>query len=197
MSTLKNILYFFIILIYVLFTGCAVSYAPSEWLPDKDDVPKSTSGGWITIVIEDSTKKKGKRLMQYGGEFIAVDDENVYLLYNSLYVIKKDEIIKSTLEIDRKNTGMYGLWTAMGIPSTCLNGKFLIITFPLWTTLGIPVVADEANRDRYAAEPPDTIYWNDINRYSRFPQGVEGINLAELQPIFESPMDTRLNRRSR
>ena len=50
---------------------------------------------------------------------------------------------------------------------------------------GIPAVSGESFRDRYEEENPDEYYWDDVIKYSRFPQGVDGLNLSDLQPIIE------------
>ena len=115
---------------------------------------------------------------------IALDEDNVYVLYDSLYFIPKDIIVNSVIDLDQKSTGGYAAWVILGSLSTISNGKYLAITFPLWLIAGIPTAAGESYRDMYAEEYPDEIYWGNINKFSRFPQGVESINLSDIQPIF-------------
>lgn len=164
--------------------GCATTYAPDNWLPDTDDVPQNAHGGWIAVVTQEATSQSDEVWLEYSGEFIALDENNVYVLYDSLYVIAKNKIVNSVVDLDQKNTGMYALWVILGSLSTISNGYYLTITFPLWLIAGIPTASGESFRDMHAEEYPDEIYWGNINKFSRFPQGVESINLSDLQPIF-------------
>lgn len=181
----KNILYSSLFILSVLTAGCATTYAPDNWLPETDQIPQSNYGGWITIVIDETTDQSEEKWIQYSGEFITVDSEYVYVLYDSLYVLKRDKIINSIIELDQKNTGAYGAWLAGGSLLTLSNGLYAGITFPLWMIAGIPAVSGESFRDRYEEENPDEYYWDDVIKYSRFPQGVDGLNLSDLQPIIE------------
>ncbi len=156
------------ILSFVFMTSCAVTNAPTDWLSDTKDVASDTYGGWITITALDATEK----VFEYSGEFIAVDEKNVYLLYDSVYIISKTDIRKSVLEIDEKNSIEYGLWTLVGTLATISNGKFLIITAPSWLLFGIPSVAGESYRDYYESEYPDSLYWESVSKFTRFPQGL-------------------------
>jgi hypothetical protein len=185
MFTHKKILYSPLFILSMLIAGCATTYVPDNWLPETDEVPQSTNGSWITVETREVNYQNDEKWMQYSGEFIAIDDANIYLLYDSSYVIPKDNIVNSIIEIDQKNTGAYGAWVALGSISTLSNGFYLIFTFPLWLIAGIPVASGESYRDRYEAELPDEIYWNNVNKFSRFPQGVKNINLIELQPILK------------
>ena len=90
--------------------GCATSYAPDDWLPDTDDVPQNAHGGWITVVTQELKSQSDEEWMQYGGEFIALDEDNVYVLYDSLYIIPKNIIAESVVDLDQKNSGAYALW---------------------------------------------------------------------------------------
>ena len=182
---IRKIIFLSLLLIYsLIIAGCATSYAPDNWLPDTDDVPQNTHGGWIAVITQESTSQSDKKWMEYSGEFIALDENNVYLLYDSLYIIPKDIIVNSVIDLDQKNTAIYALWVALGSLSTISNGYYLAITFPLWLAAGIPTAAGESYRDMHEEEYPSEIYWNDVNKFSRFPQGVESIELSNLQPIF-------------
>jgi hypothetical protein len=184
MFTRKNIFSSLLFIFSLLITGCATTYAPDNWLPETDDVPQNTHGGWIAVVTQEVTSQSDEEWMEYSGEFIALDKDNVYVLYDSLYVIAKNKIVNSVVDLDQKNTGIYALWVILGSLSTISNGYYLAITFPLWLIAGIPTASGESYRDMHDEEYPDEVYWNDVNKFSRFPQGVESINLSNLQPIF-------------
>ncbi len=61
---------------FLLLIGCAASYAPDDCLPDTDDVPQNTYGGWITVITEPDTLNPDENWMQYSGEFISLEDSN-------------------------------------------------------------------------------------------------------------------------
>lgn len=178
----KNIINFFIIISFLFILGCASTYAPEAYLPETEDVQRETYGGWITLVTAPDSLAPEENWMQYSGEFISMDEENIYLLYDSLYLIPKKKIYSSVIEIDEKNSTTFGFWTAGGIASTVTNGVFLIITAPLWLLAGIPTTVGESVRDRYEAEYPDDGYWESIMKFSRFPQGITDIDLKNLRP---------------
>ena len=184
MFTLKIILSSLLFIYSILITGCATTYAPDNWLPETDDVPQNTHGGWIAVVTQEVTSHSDGEWIQYSGEFIALDEHNVYVLYDSLYIIPKNIIVNSVIDLDQKNTASYAVWVTLGSLLTISNGAYGVITLPLWLLAGIPTAAGESYRDMHAEEYPSELYWNDVNKFSRFPQGVEGIKLSDLQPIF-------------
>ena len=181
---IRKIIFSSLLFIYsLLINGCATSYAPDNWLPDTDDVPQNAHGGWITVVTQELKSQSDEEWMEYSGEFIALDEDNVYVLYDSLYIIPKNIIAESVVDLDQKNTGIYALWVILGSLSTISNGYYLTITFPLWLAAGIPTASGESYRDMYDEEYPGEVYWEKVNKFSRFPQGVESINLSDVQPI--------------
>ena len=173
-----------LVILYAIITGCATTYAPADGLPDTDEVPKYEFGGWITVITEPDSSNHDEKWMQYSGEFISYDEANIYLLYDSLYQIPKNKIRNSILELDEKNSAVFGLWVMGGTISTISNGKFLILTAPLWLLTGIPTAVGESARDRYESDAPAEKYWNSINKFARFPQGIKNIDLSSIKPIF-------------
>ncbi|MEJ2194423.1 MAG: hypothetical protein P8X73_06120 [Ignavibacteriaceae bacterium] len=184
MSIHKIILSSLLFVYSLLIVGCATSYAPDNWLPETDDVPQNTHGGWIAIVTQEINSRSDEEWIQYSGEFIALDDDNVYVLYDSLYTIPKNIIVNSVVDLDQKNTGVYAVWVTLGSLLTISNGAYGVITLPLWLFAGIPTASGESYRDMYIEENPGEVYWDNVNKFSRFPQGVVSINLSDLQPMF-------------
>jgi len=182
MFTHKKIIIVLVFILSLFILGCAASYAPANYLPSTDDVPQNVFGGWLTLTTEPDSLIQNSKWMMYGGEFISVDDSIVYILYDSLYRIPKRIISESVLELDEKNTTVYGLWVLGGSLLTISNGYYAGITLPLWLAAGIPTAAGESTRDRYEMNYPDDKYWNDIKKFARFPQGVEDINLSQIKP---------------
>jgi hypothetical protein len=152
----------------LFFYGCATTHAPDNWLPETENVPMEIYGSWITVVTLDTIN----RSFEYCGEFIALDHKNVFVLYDSLYTIQKQFIIKSIVEVDQKKTDEYTLWTLGGCVATVSNGIIAAITAPLWWLTGTSVIMNESYRDYYSTEMPDSVYWNDVNKFTRFPQGL-------------------------
>ncbi|RPI75165.1 MAG: hypothetical protein EHM47_03365 [Ignavibacteriales bacterium] len=173
----------FVIMYLSLFLiGCATTYAPGDWLPETEEVSRQAYGGWITIITYPDTINSEEKWFQYGGEFISTDKNNVYLLYDTVYTIPKNNILKVTLELDEKSSVEYGLWTFGGTVSTISNGYYLIFTAPFWLLTGIPATVGESNRDRYEAENPDLNYWTSVQKFARFPQGLpDNIELKDLK----------------
>jgi len=182
MFTHKKIIIVLVFILSLFILGCAASYAPANYLPSTDDVPQNVFGGWLTLTTEPDSLIQNSKWMMYGGEFISADDSIVYILYDSLYRIHKRIISESVLELDEKNTTVYGLWVLGGSLLTISNGYYAGITLPLWLAAGIPTAAGESTRDRYEMNYPDDKYWNDIKKFARFPQGVEDINLSQIKP---------------
>jgi len=182
----KILFYFFLVIPFLILIGCATSYAPGNYLPDTDDVPQNVNGGWITIITEPDSLNSDDNWMQYSGEFISTGDSVIYLLYDSLYEISKCKIVESILELDEKNTTTYGLWVLGGSLLTISNGAYGIYTLPPWLLLGIPTIIDESARDRYEEINPTQEYWESIRKFSRFPQGVSGIDISKIKPFILS-----------
>ena len=178
----KNILCFLLFFTLILLGGCASSYAPDNWLPETEAFPENVYGGWITVTTEPDSLDKNGLWKQYSGEFIALNDSSLFLLYDSLYQIPKTKVVESVLELDQKNSSGYTTWTCLGLAATVSNGVFLIFTAPAWLIFGIPTISGESARDRYEMKYPDFNYWEEINKYARFPQGLPpSLNLNELK----------------
>ena len=182
MFTHKKVIIVLGFILSLIILGCATSYAPADYLPETDDVPKNIFGGWLTLITEPDPLVQDSKSMMFSGEFIAVDDSVVYLLYDSLYQIPRRIISESILELDQKNTTAYGLWVMGGSLLTISNGAYAVFTLPLWLAAGIPTATGESTRDRYEMQYPDELYWSDVNKFARFPQGVEDIDLSKIKP---------------
>ncbi len=169
----------------ILISGCATTYAPSDWLPNTDEIQKESFGGWMTLIVRPDSLIAQDTYLQYDGEFISSDENNVYLLADSLFIIPKENISTGILEIDEKNSVEYGLWTFGGFIATISNGVYLIFTAPFWLITGIPATIGESNRDRYEydEENTDSLYWENIQKFARFPQGLpDNVELKNLKP---------------
>lgn len=166
-----------------IIAGCAASQAPTNWLPGTENYPGNSFGGWMTIVTSVEINNGKERFFQYGGEFISQDEDNVYILYDTVYMISKRDIKKVILELVEKSTTGFGLWTLGGTVATLSNGYFLVITAPLWLIAGTEAAVGESTRDLYESDNPDLLFWNNVMKFARFPQGFPtNINLSKLKP---------------
>lgn len=164
-----------------LYAGCATSNAPSNWLPDANELEQDAFGGWITLITADNGSLEKNQQIEMG-EFIALDSEKVYIMKDSLLQIMKKEIISAKLEI-RTRHNEYGAWATIGTLSTISNGVFLIFTFPLWLVTDIAALSGEAKSDNYVMKNPDEKYWKEVNKFARFPQGLlKDIDRSKLRP---------------
>ncbi|MDD5607666.1 MAG: hypothetical protein PHY57_04080 [Ignavibacterium sp.] len=170
------------LLVSLLLIRCASSYAPENYLPQTEDIPQTIYGGWITIITSPDSSIADDNWLIYGGEFIAVDDSKVYVMYDSLYQIPKYKITESILELDQKYTTTYALWVLGGSILTISNGYYGVYTLPLWLLAGIPTATGESVRDRFEMEYPNDEFWDSVKVFSRFPQGVDGIDLSQINP---------------
>jgi len=167
--------------ILLLLNSCAPSYAPTNWLPNTDQIQKESFGGWLTLSIVDSISNTD---FQIEGELISTDSEYVYVLSDSVInVVSKLYVTNSILEIDDKNTDAYAGLAVLGTLSTISNGYYLIFSAPMWIIGGSAAAGGESRRDRYVKEFPSYTYWDEIQNFSRFPQGLPpNLNLDELRP---------------
>lgn len=182
MFTHKKLFFFSLIFPVLIFSACAGSYAPDNYLPETENIPQTVYGAWIVVFTAPDTSDSDDKWLMYGGEFIAVDDSIVYVMYDSIYQISKNKVTASSLELDRKNTTEYGVWVMGGSLLTLSNGYYASITLPLWLIAGIPSVFGESERDKYDMDEPDEAYWDSIKVFARFPQGLDGIDLSQIKP---------------
>ncbi len=179
-----KIKYSVLCLALLLFYGCATSYAPDNWLPNTNQIQKEAYGGWLTLFYSEDSVATSEIEQIIMGEFIACDSTIVFLLSGEdLMIIKKENIIEAILELDDKNTGEYAVWTTLGALSTVSHGMLAGISFPLWLIVGISASSGESLRDRYVEELPADIYWEEVQKFARFPQGIPpDLDLNELKP---------------
>ncbi len=177
-----KLIYPLLIFIFLL-CGCSRSFAPDGWLPETDDYLMNIYGGWITLIVESDSTTDEKELYEYKGEFLAVDSEYVYLLADSVYIVNRNNIKNSLLELDEKNSSTFALWGAAFLLTPFVNGILCVITGPLGLISGFGAAVTESDRDRYEVSDPGEEYWENVSKFSRFPQGIpEGIELNRIRP---------------
>ncbi len=67
-----------IVLACIIISGCASVSVPKGWLEEPADVQASEFGGWVTVYSSQVTGD------DYEGELLAIDDDQLVLLSQSL-----------------------------------------------------------------------------------------------------------------
>jgi hypothetical protein len=157
------------IILTILSTGCAATVAPDGWLPSTKELQTDSYGGWLVI-----SSKPDKRGLPIEGEFIGIQHEQVYILplEGGARMISMDSIASARLQIHRKQHGRIAGWTGLGVISTLSHGFYLIISAPVWLLSGIISAVSVSKEGDFEATAPSRGWWNEMAKFSRFPQGV-------------------------
>ncbi|MEO1053816.1 MAG: hypothetical protein AAFX87_24475 [Bacteroidota bacterium] len=149
------------ILILITLGGCKVAsiQAPKNKVPVRKDIGTDAFGGWITL----------NRV--HMGELIAVSEDTVYLFqFNQLNSFPKADVKYAELVIHRNSADDYGTWASLGSFLTISNGYFALFTLPTWIISGLTVTKAERKRENFLIYPAQN--WEEISKFSRFPQGL-------------------------
>ena len=154
------------LLCIALVLSCAMSQAPSGFLPTAEDAQRDANGGWIVVHIKNG--------WSYAGELIAISKDEVDVLEQAaptsrLVRLPMSSIEKMHFESYRTQAGKLSLWTALGALSTFGNGKFLVFTAPLFIIFGTMTAAVES-RAAFLEYPGAE--FADAWKFARFPQGL-------------------------
>lgn len=147
----------------LLATGCAsLTGAPKGWLPERDQLDRSTRGGWIEVLAASGDSRPALQ-----GELISVDDDGLSLLTKGgLELVPFARVGKVRLQTFEPGS-VAGL-TAAGTLSTLSHGVFLLLTAPLWIATAVAAQNGEY-RSALIDFPPATPL--DLRPFARFPQG--------------------------
>ncbi len=176
----------FTVALAVFLAGCAVAKAPSDWLPNVEDIPEDAFGAWVEISQSDTTRY---------GELIALDGDSLYLLpvapraskrakaldsaaSSHLDVIPLSAIPEARLFWFDSDWERLALTSLAGTVATVSHGAFLMISSPFWILGGF------ASSNIHSRKPllsyPDAT-WSTFKSYARFPQGLPP-DLNHLRP---------------
>jgi len=147
----------------VVHLACAGTSAPDGFLPEPEDAGQEGFGAWIEV------ERVGQPRVE--GEFIAVDDETVYVLdaKGALIDIPRAQVTKAKLATYESQADLIGGWATLGTLSTLSHGFILIISAPVW------IVAGGLTARAVSEEPLEHAPWQDwakLRRFARFPQGL-------------------------
>ena len=158
--------------------SCASSSAPKGWLEEPDDVPTSAFGGWLEIR---AGRERDSKWVE--GEFLAISTraDTVYVeTAHGFEAVPTALIRHARVDAFRPQTRRAVGITAGGTASTLTNGFLLVITAPLWITVGT-IAASTVSREPLHGVSGQG--WKDVSIYARFPQGLPpDLDRGSLQP---------------
>lgn len=182
-------------------SGCGMTMAPENWLPEAGDRALDPYGGWIEMTVSPD-RPDGKR-RDIEGELVAIDADSIWVLpclkvrprdYDSRYhrrpsvlhwqpviAISTDRIRKAEVEgFASRPENATGLAT-LGVFSTLTHGFFLIFTAPVWMLGGSALSFNQADLAREKWAGPESV--EALGRYARFPRGwPRGLDPVEIKP---------------
>jgi len=193
------------VLLCCLLYSCINSKAPDGWLPDEREAFAYNSfGGYLFLryMINKEVLLKEKKdineeflekvneinsdsiLVENSGEFLGMKRDSVVFInsQNSIFIIHYKDIEYIQLELDERQSGLYGfLGVLMFFTTPFLNGKYSVFTGPITLFSTIGATSFEENRDVYYEFEPEPNWFNQITPYARFPQGITNeIDMSKL-----------------
>jgi hypothetical protein len=173
----KKQIFLLIITLYLCCSGCAISIAPEGWLPTAEQTQTQAYGGWIVLNRSTDYWQKSKMLLQ--GELIAISEDTVFVLTDTLNSIPKVVITNAQLATYDSHFNGLRLWTVAGIVSTLSHGVILGISAPIWMFSGNKIVRNQS-LEPILDFPDDPL--SSFEPYARFPQGLhKNINRKQLE----------------
>lgn len=156
---------------------CQSVNAPKGSVPHRKGIATNAFGGWVSLSFWDSTRQIVE------GEFIAVDNDTVYVLVgDKLDASKAADIRVARIILFNNDAAGYGVWTILTSLGTISNGGFMIFTLPMTLVTGILTTVAESKRVNFFEYPEHD--WGALSKYARFPQGIPpGVNVDDLKPI--------------
>jgi hypothetical protein len=149
----------------IALAGCSANPAPRGWLPQAEELPHETRGGWIVVRTRSGVHR--------AGELIAVSATKVHVLTRSgLEEVPLTDVRGASLALyEPRRVGA-------GALIVLTHGFFAVLTAPMWLA-----VASAASREHVVevsgAELPI------VARYARFPQGLPpGVGTEDLGPLW-------------
>jgi hypothetical protein len=156
-------------LMLLLFCGCAITNVPHGLRPGAEEAGSWPFGGWISAETDSG---------YVNGEFLAVDSLAIRVLRDSTFwIVSRTRISHATIVFYDANEGDAALWTLGGIIGSISHGYYLVFTAPMWL-LGGTITTSELSYEPIFVYPDET--WEELAKYSRFPQGLPRGATAEL-----------------
>ncbi len=148
--------------------------APRNMVPKQSEILSDAFGGWMEIEVSNRSNK-------IEGEFIAIQNDSIFVLKNNqLSGFPKSDIKFARVIFYNTQYKEMGTLTAITSVATISNGGFLIFTLPLNLVVGIVSNNAERQRVNYRQYPENS--WEELSKFSRFPQGLpEGVQREKIK----------------
>ena len=174
----KNYKTAFFLLILLVLLGCAVTTAPSGWLPTNSQTQRQAFGGWIQVHCKLNSGPK----QSIKGELIAIHADTLYVLMEQkFHAIAIPDITKARLVFYDSRAELMGTLATLGCISTLSHGFYLILTAPFLWMMGGGIFAYDQSRKPIIDYPQQSL--DDFKKYARFPMGLpEGFSRDKLKP---------------
>ncbi len=171
---MKNYLLFLCVLF--LFAACKTP----TYLSTPKDFKDQVTGLHFTCSLDGKT--------EIVGEIIAVDSSTIKLLPingDGLMTISKDEIEKGDIivALTSDNPQKIKTWSTIVSLMPIGHGVFGVVTLPITLAATIPMSYNAA-KGVYRVNYPDNVYWEDMSKFARFPQGIpESIDPKRIKQL--------------
>jgi len=146
----------FLIGLFLTMSSCV---AP-KYLPKPDQIDINNHGSYIKLY--------GKSGVIVGGEFIAIDSNEIVVLYNdTCKSVPLTDIVRFKLRYAKSKP--YGWAMPAGVVLPFIHGLFSMFTLPLHLVVTISVSASGERAYRYNNK---NMNYDDLKMFARFPQGI-------------------------
>jgi hypothetical protein len=148
--------------------ACSVNPAPRGWLAPAQDAVSDPYGAWVNVELASVEKET-----PLGGELIAVALDSVFVLTPDaeFHAIAQADVTRARVAYYSSQHGQLAAWTTIGSVATLSHGFFLVFSFPIWAIGGSATTGGQS-RAPLADVGENKHSWDDVAKYSRFPQGL-------------------------
>ncbi len=162
----------FISVVSIVIVACF----PNTYLPKPNEINNFTKGMWMECQLSDRSRIKG--------ELLALNDMQIYImpLSGEVQTVERQNIKSVVLNVSLTTNNPEKLRGGPFIPLLALShGWFLIFTLPINILIVAPTMQAQ-RRGAYIVEYPKSVTWEQMAKFSRFPQGVpNGIDIYSLK----------------
>ena len=174
--------------------SCVGTKIPDGWLPDENEgfcynangaylyiefglsqrESESFSKGILSSFTDKISATDSSILVSVSGEFLGMKTDTLYLVSQSdrIYGVTVNKVSYAQLDYGDRSAGLLAVLGGLGMVSALLNGKYFIITEPLWITSLAVGLTGETQRDLFYQDNPDTDWFTNLSPFARFPQGI-------------------------
>lgn len=157
------------------------SCSPKPYLPKPKEYLGNVKGSYIQTI------SKGRPQKVHEGEIIAVERDYLLIIsvsrWDTTTVVLRENVLSAYIQLasTSDDPGKINTWAGLMNIMTLAHGYFMIFTVPINLIASISTASGAAN-STYRIEYPQEIKWEEIRKFSRFPQGMpHGVTMRDLQ----------------